>query len=151
MSVALRERREELELVAAEAERARAGAGRLVLLRGATGTGRTALLEAAAEQAEAAGMRVLRARCSPDHTSVPFGAVFQLLAHGPGFDSAAGRSRTRPAPRPTGAGPRGCGDCCVRTRMTCRSWWPWTTCTSPTSPRAAGWSRRCGGSTDYRY
>ncbi|MFG2343795.1 helix-turn-helix transcriptional regulator [Streptomyces phaeochromogenes] len=100
MSVALRERREELELVAAEAERARAGAGRLVLLRGATGTGRTALLEAAAEQAEAAGMRVLRARCSPDHTSVPFGAVFQLLAHGPGFDSAAGEDPDPPGTPP---------------------------------------------------
>ncbi|MGW0650366.1 AAA family ATPase [Streptomyces umbrinus] len=100
MSVALRERREELELVAAEAERARAGAGRLVLLRGATGTGRTALLEAVAEQAEAAGMRVLRARCSPDHTSVPFGAVFQLLAHGPGFDSAAGEEPDPPGTPP---------------------------------------------------
>ncbi|MFI6281535.1 AAA family ATPase [Streptomyces sp. NPDC050988] len=100
MSVALRERREELELVAAEAGRARAGAGRLVLLRGATGTGRTALLEAAAEQAEAAGMRVLRARCSPDHTSVPFGAVFQLLAHGPGFDSAAGEEPDPPGTPP---------------------------------------------------
>ncbi|MEV2192941.1 AAA family ATPase [Streptomyces phaeochromogenes] len=100
MSVALRERREELELVAAEAERARAGAGRLVLLRGATGTGRTALLEAVAEQAEAAGMRVLRARCSPDHTSVPFGAVFQLLAHGPGFDTAAGEEPDPPGTPP---------------------------------------------------
>ncbi|MFD3308226.1 AAA family ATPase [Streptomyces sp. NPDC058694] len=100
MSVALRERREELELVAAEAERARAGSGRLVLLRGATGTGRTALLEAAAEQAEAAGMRVLRARCSPDQTSVPFGAVFQLLAHGPGFDSAAGEDPDPPGTPP---------------------------------------------------
>ncbi|QQM42356.1 AAA family ATPase [Streptomyces liliifuscus] len=100
MSVALRERREELELVAAEAERARSGAGRLVLLRGATGTGRTALLEAAAEQAEAAGMRVLRARCSPDQTSVPFGAVFQLLAHGPGFDSAAGEEPDPPGTPP---------------------------------------------------
>lgn len=100
MSVALRERREELELVAAEAQRARAGAGRLVLLRGATGTGRTALLEAAAEQAEQAGMRVLRSRCSPDHTSVPFGAVFQLLAHGPGFDSAAGEEPDPPGTPP---------------------------------------------------
>ncbi|MGX1915031.1 AAA family ATPase [Streptomyces phaeochromogenes] len=100
MSVALRERREELELVAAEAERARAGSGRLVLLRGATGTGRTALLEAAAEQAEAAGMRVLRARCSPDQTSVPFDTVFQLLAHGPGFESAAGEEPDPPGTPP---------------------------------------------------
>lgn len=65
LSASLYERGEALALVAAEAERARAGTGRLVLLRGATGTGRTALLEAATEQAEAHGMRVLRVRCSP--------------------------------------------------------------------------------------
>ncbi|MGC5565011.1 AAA family ATPase [Streptomyces sp. FR-108] len=79
MYVPLLERRQTLELVAAEAARARAGTGRLVLLRGATGTGRSALLEAAAEQAEKAGMRVLRARCSPDDTALPFAAVRQLL------------------------------------------------------------------------
>ncbi|MFD9204363.1 AAA family ATPase, partial [Streptomyces anthocyanicus] len=77
MYVPLLERRQTLELVAAEAARARAGTGRLVLLRGATGTGRSALLEAAAEQAESAGMRVLRARCSPDDTALPFSAVRQ--------------------------------------------------------------------------
>ncbi|WP_060889405.1 P-loop NTPase family protein [Streptomyces scabiei] len=37
----LLERREPLELLTAEAARARTGSGRLVLLRGATGTGRT--------------------------------------------------------------------------------------------------------------
>ncbi|SCD83209.1 hypothetical protein GA0115238_12721, partial [Streptomyces sp. di50b] len=45
----LSERDDALRLLAAQGERARAGAGRLVLLRGATGTGRTALLGAAAE------------------------------------------------------------------------------------------------------
>ncbi|MFS8200437.1 AAA family ATPase [Streptomyces sp. CWNU-52B] len=89
MDTPLLERREALELVAAEAERARAGTGRLVLLRGATGTGRTALLEAVAEQADAAGMRVLRARCSPDDTALPFAAVSQLL--GPAAEFAETR------------------------------------------------------------
>ncbi|CCB72385.1 ATP-binding protein [Streptantibioticus cattleyicolor] len=79
----LRERGETLASVATEAARARAGSGRLVLIRGATGTGRTALLEAVAEHAAAGGMRVLRARCSPEDTAVPFAAVHQLLAHGP--------------------------------------------------------------------
>ncbi|MCW8100763.1 helix-turn-helix transcriptional regulator [Streptomyces tauricus] len=79
MYVPLLERRQTLELIAADAARARTGSGRLVLLRGATGTGRSALLEAAAEQAESAGMRVLRARCSPDDTALPFSAVRQLL------------------------------------------------------------------------
>ncbi|WP_327744989.1 AAA family ATPase [Streptomyces europaeiscabiei] len=96
----LLERREPLELLAAEAARARTGSGRLVLLRGATGTGRTALLEAAAEHAAANGMRVLRARCSPDHSSVPFGAVFQLLSHGPEFDQAVGEAPDPPGTQP---------------------------------------------------
>ncbi|MGW0846923.1 helix-turn-helix transcriptional regulator [Streptomyces sp. NPDC002787] len=96
----LLERDEPLELLAAEAARARTGSGRLVLLRGATGTGRTALMEAAADHAAANGMRVLRARCSPEHTSVPFDTVFQLLAHGPEFDQAAGE-----APDPPGTPP----------------------------------------------
>ncbi|BBC32809.1 hypothetical protein SGFS_041030 [Streptomyces graminofaciens] len=85
----LLERADALELLAAEAARARTGSGRPVLLRGATGTGRTALLEAAAEHAAASGMRVLRARCSPEYTSVPFDALFQLLSQGPEFDPAA--------------------------------------------------------------
>ncbi|MBV1940903.1 AAA family ATPase [Streptomyces sp. BV286] len=88
MDAPLLERGEALELVAAEAVRARAGSGRLVLLRGATGTGRSALLEAAAEQAEAAGMRVLRARCSPDDTTVPFAVVRQLVGPNEEFADA---------------------------------------------------------------
>ncbi|WP_328506080.1 AAA family ATPase [Streptomyces sp. NBC_00391] len=96
----LLERREPLELLAAEAARARGGSGRLVLLRGATGTGRTALLEAAADHAAANGMRVLRARCSPEHSSVPFDTVFQLLAHGPEFDQAAGEEPDPPGTPP---------------------------------------------------
>ncbi|MER6438270.1 AAA family ATPase [Streptomyces sp. NPDC001185] len=83
----LRERREALELVAAEADRARAGSGRLVLLRGATGTGRTALLAAVAGQAAARGTRVLRARCSPDGGTAAFAPVRQLLASGGAFES----------------------------------------------------------------
>lgn len=73
------EHREAAALLAAGAARARAGAGGLVLLRGATGTGRTTVLEAAAEAAAEHGMRVLRARCSPCDAGVPFAAVLQLL------------------------------------------------------------------------
>ncbi|MEU6218153.1 AAA family ATPase [Streptomyces sp. NPDC047022] len=71
--------REAETLLAAAAEHARTGIGRLVLLRGATGTGRTSVLEAAAKDASVHGMRVLRARCSPDDSAIPFGAVLQLL------------------------------------------------------------------------
>ncbi|MET8286480.1 AAA family ATPase [Streptomyces sp. NPDC005132] len=94
----LRERREALELVAAEADRARSGSGRLVLLRGATGTGRTALLEAVAGQAAARGTRVLRARCSSDGDTAAFAPVRQLLASGAEFESGV-----KPCPDPADA------------------------------------------------
>lgn len=73
--------------MAAEAERARSGSGCLVLLRGATGTGRTTLLEAVAEHAAARGMRVLRTRCSPEDTATPFAAVLQLLCSETEFEN----------------------------------------------------------------
>ncbi len=65
MSAVPPEHRDTARVLAVEAAWARAGAGRLVLLRGATGTGRTTVLEAAVADAQAHGMRVLRARCSP--------------------------------------------------------------------------------------
>ncbi|MFJ9249714.1 LuxR C-terminal-related transcriptional regulator [Streptomyces sp. NPDC101776] len=74
------EHRDAARLLAAEAAWARAGAGRLVLLRGATGTGRTTVLEAAVADALAHGTRVLRARCSPRDQAVPYSAVLQLMS-----------------------------------------------------------------------
>ncbi|NEB05152.1 AAA family ATPase [Streptomyces sp. SID13726] len=71
--------REAAALLTAAAARARAGAGGLVLLRGATGTGRTTVLEAAAGAAAAHGMRILRARCTPGESTVPYAALCQLL------------------------------------------------------------------------
>ncbi|MHC3472990.1 helix-turn-helix transcriptional regulator [Streptomyces sp. 7R007] len=84
------EHREAGALLAAAAERARAGAGGVVLLRGATGTGRTTALEAAARDAAAHGMRVLHARCSPGDTTVPFAVVRQLLGDEGGVEHAEG-------------------------------------------------------------
>ncbi|MEF9905276.1 helix-turn-helix transcriptional regulator [Streptomyces sp. P9-A2] len=81
----LSERDDALRLLAASAERACEGSGRLVLLRGATGTGRTALLEAAAEQATALGMRVLRARSTPEDTGAHWATLRQLLGDGMDF------------------------------------------------------------------
>ncbi|MEU6439982.1 AAA family ATPase [Streptomyces sp. NPDC047046] len=77
------ERAEALALLAAETARARAGRGRLVLLRGATGTGRTALLDAVAAGAAGRGVRVLRARCAPDKDGEALGTVRQFLGRGP--------------------------------------------------------------------
>jgi DNA-binding CsgD family transcriptional regulator len=85
MTGPLRERDDAHALLAAEIERARAGSGRLVLLRGATGTGRTAVLETAARHAEDRGLRVLRVRCSPEDTPVPFAMVLHLLGPVPEF------------------------------------------------------------------
>ncbi|WP_084730100.1 ATP-binding protein, partial [Streptacidiphilus neutrinimicus] len=73
------EREDALRLVASEIRRARSGSGRLVLLRGATGTGRSALLETAAAQAAAQGLRVLRARCSAERRDTGFGGLRHLL------------------------------------------------------------------------
>ncbi|MFH9550782.1 AAA family ATPase [Streptomyces sp. NPDC017435] len=85
MTGPLREREDAHALLAAEAERARAGEGRLVLLRGATGTGRSAVLEAAAAHAAGLGLRVLHARCSPEDTALPFSSVLHLLGSVPEF------------------------------------------------------------------
>ncbi|MFE9926274.1 AAA family ATPase [Streptomyces sp. NPDC005774] len=94
----LSERDDALRLLAASAERACGGSGRLVLLRGATGTGRTALLEAAAEQAAALGMRVLRARCTPEDTGTHWATIRQLLCEEMDFtdDVPAGCGETGP-------------------------------------------------------
>ncbi|MGY5044380.1 LuxR C-terminal-related transcriptional regulator [Streptomyces sp. 900105755] len=78
-----------MHLLAEEAERTLAGSGRLVLLRGATGTGRTTVLEAAAEQASTLGLKVLRARCSPGDTPISFSTVLQLLGPVPEFADLA--------------------------------------------------------------
>ncbi|MEU0056336.1 AAA family ATPase [Streptomyces sp. NPDC006334] len=85
----LPEREEAHALLVAETERALAGSGRLVLLRGATGTGRSAVLEAAAAHAAGRGLRVLRARCSSEDTGVPFSAVLHLLGPVPEFADVA--------------------------------------------------------------
>ncbi|GAA3238766.1 AAA family ATPase [Streptomyces lavendulae] len=85
----LRERDGVRELLAAETERARSGSGGAVLLQGATGTGRTSVLEDAVRDATGRGLRVLRVRCSPEDTGVPFATVLQLLGPVPDFTDLA--------------------------------------------------------------
>ncbi|MFD1661112.1 AAA family ATPase [Streptomyces caeni] len=96
MTGLLRDRDDVRALLASEAERARTGSGRLVLLRGATGTGRTAVLEAAATHAAHRGLRVLRVRCSPEDTAVPFSSVLHLLGPVPEFADVAPAGYDRP-------------------------------------------------------
>ncbi|MFD7031394.1 AAA family ATPase [Streptomyces sp. NPDC059917] len=85
MTTPLHEREGARALIADRAERARSGSGSLLLLQGATGTGRTAVLEGAVREAEGLGLRVLSARCSPEDTGVPFATVLQLLGPVPDF------------------------------------------------------------------
>ncbi|WP_329324869.1 LuxR C-terminal-related transcriptional regulator [[Kitasatospora] papulosa] len=99
-SVGLLERGSALELLAAEAGRAVAGSGRMVLLRAPTGTGRSALLEAAAELGVRLGMRVLRAHASAESSAVPLALVSQLLD--PAHEMGGVHEGTPGSPHPLG-------------------------------------------------
>ncbi|MFE9907670.1 AAA family ATPase [Streptomyces clavifer] len=87
-SAGLLERESALELLAAEAARAVDGSGRLVLFRAPTGTGRSALLEAAADLGTKRGMRVLRAHASAESSGIPLSLVAQLLDAPHDFDDS---------------------------------------------------------------
>lgn len=75
----LLEREQELDLLGTTLEKACAGGGNLVLVRGGAGAGKTALLQAAQVQAEARGMHVGSARGAEREREFPFGVVRQLL------------------------------------------------------------------------
>ena len=73
------ERDAELTGIEAVVARARAGHGSLVVLEGRAGIGKSALVAAARGPAEAAGLRVLRARGGELERDFAFGIVRQLL------------------------------------------------------------------------
>jgi DNA-binding CsgD family transcriptional regulator len=73
------ERDAELAEIAACLEDARAGAGRLLMLEGVAGIGKTRLLGRAREVARAHGMQVLGARATELEQGFAFGVVRQLL------------------------------------------------------------------------
>ena len=75
----LLERGAELEELEAGLEAARAGAGRLVVIEGAAGIGKTRLLVAARETAGRTGVRALSARGTELERDFPFALVRQLL------------------------------------------------------------------------
>ncbi|HEX8648018.1 MAG TPA: AAA family ATPase [Thermoleophilaceae bacterium] len=78
-SGALLEREGELREVDRAVEQACAGAGRLILVEGPAGIGKTRLLEATRAHARAQGMAVHSARASELDRSFPFGVVRQLF------------------------------------------------------------------------
>lgn len=69
----------ELAELGALVEDARRGRGRVLVIEGEAGIGKTSLLEFAAEQAAMAGLRVFRARASDLEQGFAFGVVRQLL------------------------------------------------------------------------
>jgi DNA-binding CsgD family transcriptional regulator len=85
--VALLEREGELDVLRTLVAQAAGGDGRVGLIEGAPGIGKTRLVAAAAQLAADAGMRCLSARGSPMERAFPFGLVRQLfepeLAGGP--------------------------------------------------------------------
>ncbi|MFE2105161.1 AAA family ATPase [Kitasatospora sp. NPDC059463] len=82
-STRLAEREPQLRQIADRAAAARRGTGHVLLITGAIGTGRTALLAEAARRAAADGTTVLRARCSAEETATPYAAARQLFDTGP--------------------------------------------------------------------
>ncbi|MFJ2594870.1 LuxR C-terminal-related transcriptional regulator [Streptomyces erythrochromogenes] len=73
------ERADALALLASEARRARAGSGRLLLFRGPTGTGRSALLRASIRHGADHGMQVLTVSCSPEESGEPLAPLRKML------------------------------------------------------------------------
>jgi DNA-binding CsgD family transcriptional regulator len=75
----LLERAGELDELQAALEDARGGTGRLLVVEGSAGIGKTRLLESAREAAEHTGMGVLSARGTELERDFPFGLVRQLF------------------------------------------------------------------------
>jgi DNA-binding CsgD family transcriptional regulator len=78
--VVLLDRDTELAALAAEVTEARSGSGRLVVVEGPAGIGKTSLLAAVGEAARAQGMTVLRAQAGPLEQGFSFGVARQLYA-----------------------------------------------------------------------
>src|SRR4051812_743585 len=72
-------RRREVDAIETLLSPARVHESTMLLVTGAVGIGKTALLETAAERAQEQGMRVLRARGIESEARVPFAALLELL------------------------------------------------------------------------
>ncbi len=87
------ERARELTALDETIAAASAGAGRVVLLEGAGGIGKTLLLAHAIQRAQASGVTVLRARGGELERQFPFGVALQLFE--PYLSAASPRERRR--------------------------------------------------------
>ncbi|HSK58974.1 MAG TPA: AAA family ATPase, partial [Actinomycetospora sp.] len=86
----LLDRERELALIEDSLGRASRGAGRVVVIDGAAGIGKTKLMAACCDRARARGMRVFTARCSELEREFSFGVVQQL------FERLVARGSARP-------------------------------------------------------
>lgn len=77
--ISLLERDRERACISDALAGAKRRSGSLLLLESGPGLGKSSLLDLAAEQAEALGVRVLRARGSEHEQALPFGGVLQLF------------------------------------------------------------------------
>lgn len=93
MRTDLLEREAELEQIGDALRSAAAGSGRIVVIEGAPGIGKSSLLDEAAELAEAEPMTVLRARGGVMEREFALGVVIQLLA--PSVEPLTERERER--------------------------------------------------------
>jgi predicted ATPase len=94
------ERDRELAIIEAALDRARTGAGGVVLVEGVAGLGKSRLLREAAALAYRTGMRTLRGRGAEAEREFAFGLALQLfepVLEGPAADRAALRSEARSA------------------------------------------------------
>ncbi len=74
----LQERADELNTLTAALSATGAGRGRAILLQGAAGTGKSALITEASQRARDAGLRVMAARGGELEQDYPFGVIRQL-------------------------------------------------------------------------
>jgi len=155
------ERERELDVVHAACRAVGSGRGRLIVVDGAAGVGKTLLMNAAAEAAEAAGLEVARTRGGELEQDLGWGIAADLLD--PVLPAALGRSVSDYSP---GAddGPRPCSSTAksmtvatvgfeptrFRSWLAWRGWWA----NLPVSARSlCSWTMRsgrtalrCGGS-----
>ena len=89
----LLEREAELEQIGDALRTAAAGSGRILVIEGAPGIGKSSLLDGAAELADAERMTVLRARGGVMEREFALGVVIQLLA--PSIEPLTGGERER--------------------------------------------------------
>jgi AAA ATPase domain len=131
----LLERDDERTALVAAVEEAARGSGRLVLVEGEAGIGKSTLLELAASHARERGARVLSARGGVFEQDFGFGVVRQLLEpHVLGAD-ARERKRLLAGAAAFAATARPCAGCST-SRVA------WRGCRSPSSSRAASASPR---------